>query len=115
MGRILRWGLLQLCQSLVNGLYSPVPSNSTNDIKCDSNKTQSLKRNLDAQDGQIHLKRQKTNINNIKSHTTKNISDSDEQNIRTELVKNTKRHDFQVQEKTKPISVTLQKITQISN
>ena len=21
MGRILRWGLLQLCQSLVNGLY----------------------------------------------------------------------------------------------
>ena len=25
MGRILRWGSLQLCQSLVNGLYIPVP------------------------------------------------------------------------------------------
>ena len=24
MGRMLRWGLLQLCQSLVNGLYSTV-------------------------------------------------------------------------------------------
>ena len=24
MGRILRWGLLQLCQSLVNGLYRPL-------------------------------------------------------------------------------------------
>ena len=25
MGRILRWGLLQLCQSLVNGLYLRFP------------------------------------------------------------------------------------------
>ena len=30
MGRILRWGLLQLCQSLVNGLYQQtLPTNSS--------------------------------------------------------------------------------------
>ena len=67
--------------------YSPVSSSTTNDIKCNSNKTQNLKCNLDAQDGQTCLKRQKTNIDNTKSHTTKNVNDNNEQNIRIEIVK----------------------------